>query len=199
VDPPVAGGAAPLLDPADELRSAALEQRQALLGWQDLAERDPHRELTVVGDVGVGEQLDEPLPPGVGDAVDLLAPGAPPARGGTPLGPERRQLTHQRAAHRRAGRAGGAGDGLDVAGPLQPPEGGVERAERDGEAQAAQVAETLAQLVAVEVALDEEAEDGEVEHRWPIAGGAVVRGCARTEDSERSYRHLISIRYIAQP
>jgi hypothetical protein len=58
-----------------------------------VAERDPLREGPVVGDVGVGQHLDQPLPAGVGDAVDLLAPAAAAAAArGPPLGPEGSEL-----------------------------------------------------------------------------------------------------------
>src|SRR5690606_25727413 len=116
----------------------------------------------------------EPLATGVGDAVHLLAPGAPRAparatfRGRRPaLSAEGCQLTGERAGRGCAGRGRAGrvvGHGLHVAVALETTEGRVERPERDRQARAEQLAEPLAQLVAVQVVLVEEPEDGEVDH-----------------------------------
>ena len=70
---------ASVVAPAEELGPAALEQREAGCVGELAAERDPQRRRS-------GrrrrrdrdEQLEEPGPPDVGDAVDLLAPAACP-------------------------------------------------------------------------------------------------------------------------
>src|SRR5262245_58087021 len=192
VQAPVGLGPGALVGSLGELGAAAFEQGEAVGGSQDAAERHPQREGAVVGHVGVGQQLDQAAAAGLGDAVHLLA--ARPASGGgrrPPLGAEGGQLARQRPAHRAARRCRhrlGRHD-LDQAVALQARQRGVERAERDGQAQADQVAQALAQLVAVEVVLVEEAEDGEFQHRS-------VRAARRSYIVE-SYRFDISERQCA--
>src|SRR5690606_32928773 len=136
----------------------------------------------------------------VGDPVDLAAPapaGSPgPPAGGlaarlvAALAPERGQLAGQGAAHRRGRqrRIGAGRDGLDVARPLEPAERRIQRAERDGEVHAEQVGQPLAQLVAVEVVVVEEAEDGELDHR---GSGSLWTGGWPAGESYRSAALLV--------
>ena len=74
------------------------------------------------------------------------------------------QLAGQRAGHGRRRDGGALLDGLHGALGLEAGQGGVERAEADRGAAREQLAEPLLQLVAVELLLGEQAEDGEVDH-----------------------------------
>ena len=134
-------------------------------GLEVAGEGDPQREGAVVADVGVGQQLDEPSAAGVGDAVHLLAAaGALHQAALADPGPEGGQLAGERAGHRGAGHRGALLDGLHAALRLEAGEGGVERAEADRGAAGQQLTEPLLELVAVELLLREQAEDGEVDH-----------------------------------
>ena len=149
----------------EQLGAAPLEQLEAGRGLEVAGEGDPQREGAVVADVGVRQQLDEPGAPGVGDAVHLLAAAGALHQAALPdAGPEGGQLAGQRAGHRGAGHGGALLDGLHAALGLEAGEGGVERAEADGGAAGEQLTEPLLELVAVELLLREQAEDGEVDH-----------------------------------
>ena len=150
---------------AQQLGAAPLEQLEAGGGLEVAGEGDPQREGAVVADVGVGQQLDQPGAAGVGDAVHLLAAaGALHQAALADPGPEGGQLAGQRAGHRGAGHGGALLDGLHAALGLEAGEGGVERAEADRGAAREQLTEPLLELVAVELLLREQAEDGEVDH-----------------------------------
>jgi hypothetical protein len=148
-----------------ELGPASLEQRDALGGLEMSAERDAQCEAPVVAHVGVDEQLVEPHVAALGDAVDLLAAAAPDV---AHPGPERCQLTCERTARRRAQRGGVVLDRLDETGLLEPGEGRIQRSERDGGTRPEQVRELLLQLVAVQLLLLEQPEDGEVDHGFSL-------------------------------
>ena len=167
---PVAGtGAVPSLRSHAASSSARRRSNsvETLVGSRIAAERDPQGEGAVVGDgCGSVEQRDEVRLAPSGDAVDLLAPSAPGRR---------RCARARNAASSPAsepligtGRTGaGVGlDGLDQAGPLEAGERRIQRPERHRAGpRAGQLGEPLAQLVAVEVLLLEEPEDGEVDHQ----------------------------------
>ena len=167
--------------------------------WQKATRTGKARSSDTSGSDSISTQ---PLPPGVGDAVHLLAPGAAAAAAGGPRRWARKAASSPASepliGADGPGRCRPAGHGLDQAGLLEPAERRVERAERDGQAQAQQVAEALAQLVAVEVVLFEEAEDGEFQHviriRWmrsPTGGRAAMH--RDVPYRVRSYRFDISI------
>src|SRR5262245_53262763 len=111
----------------------------------------------------------------LGDAIDLLAPTA----GATQVpGAECGQLAGPRAGARdRPPRARAGLDALDEAGLLEAGECRIQRPERDPGRSAAgraagQFGEALAQLVAVQVLLLEEPEDGEVDHSARDSSGS---------------------------
>ena len=155
--------------PPEELEPAAFEQLEAGCVGKLWCERDPQREGTVVADVGVRQQLQEPGAPDVGDAVDLLAAAGALDEAGFPhAGPEGGELTDQRTGHRGGGGGGALLDGLHAALGLEPVQGGVQGPEGHRGAARKQLREPLLQLVAVELLLGEQAEDGEVDHEKGI-------------------------------
>jgi hypothetical protein len=161
----VGAPAAQVVAAAEELGAAALEQLQPGGRVQVAGEGHPQGEGAVVADVGVREELDEALAAPVGDAVHLLA--APAALGQAALahpGLEGGQLDGQRAGHRRRWDDGALLDRLHGALRLEAGQRRVERAEADRGAAGQQLTEPLLQLVAVELLLGEQAEDGEVDH-----------------------------------
>ena len=150
---------------AEQLGAAPLEQLEARGRLEVPGEGDPEGEGAVVADVGVGQELDEPGAAGVGDAVDLLAAaGALDQAALADPGPEGGQLAGERAGHRGAGHRRCAARRPSRS---PGPRGGRARgraSRSDGGAAGQQLAEPLLQLVAVELLLREQAEDGEVDH-----------------------------------
>ena len=157
---------------AEELGAPPLEELEPGAVGEVAGEGDPERELPVVADVGGGEELDEPLAAEVGDARTPSCPARCPWRALTRArGPGRRPARPASEPDIGAARDGGALlDGLDGALRLEAGERRVERAEADRGAAREQLTEPLLQLVAVELLLREQAEDGEVDH------GGVVHG-----------------------
>ena len=154
---------------AGEGGPATLEELESPGGWQVATERHLEREGPVVGG-RVLHEIDEQLLARLGETVRL--PGPPGARRGRSRSarvrarkaaaspardPVRGAVARRSAARPRT-------DGVHRAGRLEPGERRVQRAERHRGLQAGEVADALAQLVAVQVLLVEESEDGEVDH-----------------------------------
>ena len=129
-------------------------------------EGDPQREGAVVADVGVGQQLDEALAPEVGDAVDLLAAaGALHQAALADPGLEGGQLAGERAGHGRAtGTAVRSSTALTAPWASRRARAGYSEPKLIEARLGQQLTEPLLQLVAVELLLREQAEDGEVDH-----------------------------------
>ena len=109
VDVEVGAGRLGLGQPLHQQGAPVLQEGEAGLGGEMAGEGEAQPEAAgVVGGAAARQQLDEELPAGVGDAVDLAAPPGP--GGGVPAGAQDGPLAAQRARGRRRGR-GAAGSG----------------------------------------------------------------------------------------
>ena len=148
----------------EQLRSTPLQHPQTNIRRQIPGEGQAQVEDTIVVTrvvLGRQELLEEGLAP-LGNAVHLLAPAAP---GRSFAGPEGGQLPAERAGQGDRRRDGIASfDSLHRAGALQAAKRGVQRPERHATAEAEPIRQPLLQLVAVQLLLLEESEDGQLEH-----------------------------------
>ena len=175
------GGASLIVgETAGQLRPTPLEQGEAGLGREVTCEREAQREAASVVRTGGFlrvEELFEQLAAVVGDPVDLARPLGRPTGPRSPRA-KARPLAAERSRRRDRGHRAGAtrlGDGDRVA-RLETRQGGVERAERDVGEEAELVAQPPADLVPVHLLLEQESEDGELEHVSP--SGRIGSGSA---------------------
>ena len=126
--------------------------------WQNV---DLHGERAVVGGV-VGQQLAQPTTADLGDPVDLL--GAPALGRTAEPGPERRDLAAERPGHGDGGVGRVASTALTAPPFSRRASAGYSDPNETPESARRQLGELLLELVAVQVLLVEEAEDGEVDH-----------------------------------